>query len=387
MCRRSRLAGIAIVIAVASSGGGARVIPAEDSWRSLACERVGSCPMDSFQRGARKRDTETKTWRPPSFTASFRERSTKANDDRRPHGMPAVDQPLDRQIEDALELLRSVPFEELQRRGWHLQPNHYYWPLNDLDFLRKHPEVWNRGALPAEIDWDLDGQLELVRRLDRFTAELDDVPAGPPTGAGEFVWDNSEFPPADAIAYYGLLRDLRPQRVVEIGAGWSSLVLRRALTANAHSSGVTLIDPAPNWQVLGELPTGWEMIESPVQLVSMTCFEALEAGDVLFYDGSHCVHTGSDVNWIFFEVLPRLRGGVWIHVHDLGWPWDYAPTWVLDDGLSWNEQYLVQAFLMGNAGYRVRFARQVLGWLRTREIVATALGRLPGSSVWIEKLA
>jgi Methyltransferase domain len=210
------------------------------------------------------------------------------------------------------------------------------------------------------------------------------VPEGPPGAPGQFVWENGAFPRGDAVAYYGLVRHLRPRRVVEVGAGWSSLVLRRALAANDERCDVTLIEPRPNMEVLGELPAGWKLVDTLVQFAGLADFEALEPGDVLFYDGSHCVHTGSDVNWIFFEVLPRLRPGVWIHVHDIGWPWDYGPEWVLDEGLSWNEQYLVQAFLMNNDAYRVRLAANMLRVLRPDEVAE--LLPLPGSSVWIEKL-
>ncbi len=137
--------------------------------------------------------------------------------------------------------------------------------------------------------------------------------------------------------------------------------------------------------MLGTLPPDWQVVEKPVQLVDPAHFEVLEAGDVLFYDGSHCVRTGSDVNWIVFEVLPRLAEGVWIHVHDIFWPWDYPPEWVLDEGLSWNEQYLLQAFLMNNDAYRVRLAVSMLASIRPHQVNELLRGMV-GGSVWIEKL-
>jgi hypothetical protein len=301
--------------------------------------------------------------------------------------MPAPDPGLDRQIDEALELLRSVPFEELQRRGWHLQPNHFHWPLNDVPFLREHPEIWTQPALPASIDWNIDGQVDMLRRIAPYAVELDDVPDGPGAPPGEYVWGNEAFPRGDACLYYGLVRELRPRRVIEVGAGWSSLLLRRALAANGQECEVTLIDPNPNRDMMGELPSGWTLVEDLVQLTEIGRFEALQAGDILFYDGSHCARTGGDVNWIFFQVLPRLAEGVFIHVHDLVWPWDYGPEWVLDEGLSWNEQYFVQAFLMENSAYRVRLAMNVLRSLRHRELRALLAPPHVGSSVWIEKVS
>jgi hypothetical protein len=279
-----------------------------------------------------------------------------------------------------------VPFEELQRRGWHFQPNHYYWPLNDVPFLRRHPEVWVRRSVPAEIDWDMEGQIALLGEIAPYFAELSDVPDRPPEGPAEFAWDNDGFPRGDACSYYGILRRLGPRRVIEVGAGWSTLMMARAVAKSGQPCEVTVIEPEPRWEILGEVPPSWRFLEDPVQLVDTAVFEELEAGDVLFYDGSHCVKTGSDVNWMFFEVLPRLAPGVWIHVHDVAWPWDYLPQLVLDEGLSWNEQYLVQAFLMGNHLYRARLALGMLAMERRDQMRALLSEVMFGASLWIEKL-
>jgi hypothetical protein len=310
----------------------------------------------------------------------------KANDSR-PSGFPRIGPHLDREVDVALKLIRSMPFEELQRRGWHLQPNHSGWPLNDVPFLREHPEIWFREEVPAEVNWDLDGQRRLLEHIGTFVGELSDIPEGPSARTGELVWENGTFPRDDVYAYYGLVRHLQPRHVVEVGAGWSSLVLARALAANGEACDVTLIEPAPNRSVLSELPADWNMIESLVQFVDLSVFDVLEPGDILFYDGSHCVRTGSDVNWMFFEVLPRLPAGVWIHVHDLMWPYDYGPSWVLDDGLSWNEQYLVQAFLMGNAEYRVRLAMRMIEAVYPADVGTFLPHGDVGGSLWIEKVA
>jgi hypothetical protein len=134
------------------------------------------------------------------------------------------------------------------------------------------------------------------------------------------------------------------------------------------------------------VPEDWTIVDRPVQLTDLSAFEALEAGDVLFYDGTHCVRTAGDVNWIFFEVLPRVAPGVWIHIHDLCWPLDYPTNWVLDEGLSWNEQYLVQAFLMGNTDYRVRLAVSMVALVRHAQVKALVPEFDSGGSLWIEKL-
>jgi hypothetical protein len=254
-----------------------------------------------------------------------------------------------------------------------------------LPFLRRHPELWRKREIPRGVAWDIDGQVELIRRLGGYASELADVPLGPEHRPGEFVWGNGSFGAADAYAYYGLVRELKPRHVVEVGAGASSLVLGRALAANGGDADVTLIEPGPRWQVLGELPMGWRVVETIVQQADTRIFESLGDGDVLFYDGSHCAAAGSDVNWMFFEVLPRLAPGVWIHFHDVHWPLDYPAEWVLHEGLTWNEQYLLQTFLMHNDAYRVRLAMAMLTVERGQVIRELFPERPYGSGVWLEK--
>jgi hypothetical protein len=300
-------------------------------------------------------------------------------------GLPPIGPRLDREIDASLAMLSSMAFQEIQQRGWHFQPNHYYWPLNDLEFLRSNPEFWKTSELPKEIDWDIEGQLDLAERIARYSVELEDVQPGPPEKPGEFAWGDA-FSGLDAYAYYGLVRELAPSCVIEVGAGMSSVLLRRALARNEQDCQVTLVDPGPRWSVLGELPSEWELIPRLVQGVDFDTFSRLGAGDILFYDGSHCVRTGSDVNWLFFEVLPRLSPGVWIHFHDIFLPSDYWEKWIFDEGLSWNEQYLLQGFLMHNQSYRVRFGAWMLRHYHRPRLEDWFPSNIhEAGSLWIEK--
>jgi hypothetical protein len=305
----------------------------------------------------------------------------------RPRPGPLVD----REIDAALTFLRNMPFEELQERGSQLHPNHIHWPLNDLRFLRANPELWLRKVVPECIEWDLDAQVELVGRIRGHAHELHDIAVDPAETPGEYVWAGGPFSGFDACAYYGLVRELQPKRVVEVGIGWSSLLLRRALDANGQPAEVTLIDPdpRPSRELMGELRPGWRVMESIVQTADLELFDTLEAGDIVFYDGSHCAFTASDLNWILFEVMPRLADGVWVHFHDIFWPDDYPPGWILDDGLTWNEQYFLQAFLMHNDAWRVRLSLSLL-WSERHDVLAgwaDPRWPFPGASgVWVERV-
>jgi hypothetical protein len=224
----------------------------------------------------------------------------------------------------------------------------------------------------------------IAARLDGYRGELADVPREPRAGHVEFVWENNAFGGADAVAYYGLVRDLQPRRVVEIGSGWSSLLLARALARNEASCDVTLIEPEPNPELFAVLPADWDVRRSILQYADLAMFEQLGRGDVCLYDGTHCMRTGSDVNWFFFEVLPRLAPGVVVVIHDVLFPDDYYERWIYDEGLSWNEQYLLQGFLMHNGGYRLLIANHAL-WTERRAQI-DALHGADGTAVVLEKL-
>ena len=304
--------------------------------------------------------------------------------DHTPDGRPKAGPLTGRHIATSLELLADMPFEELQECGWNVQPNSWCWPLNDVPFLRRHRKLWRPKHMPPAIDWDLDGQTELLRRVGEYAPELGDIRRGPDHRPGEYVWLNGAFGTADAYVYYGLLRELSPRRVVEVGAGASSLLLARALEKNGQDTQVTLVEPRPRWDVLGELPPGWVLHETVLQEAPPEMFRRLEAGDVLFYDGSHCSATASDVNWMLFRIMPALAPGVWIHFHDIFWPLDYPPEWILHEGLTWNEQYVLQAFLMHNRAYRVRLALAMLTTER-REVMRDLFPEPRGVSVWLQK--
>jgi hypothetical protein len=125
-----------------------------------------------------------------------------------------------------------------------------------------------------------------------------------------------------------------------------------------------------------------------VQDVALEVFDELQAGDVLFIDSSHVAKTGSDVNRLYFDVLPRLATGVRVHIHDIFLPHDYPRAWVLDENRSWNEQYLVRALLMDSRRLRVRFG-SAYAWTTFPDKVARALGvprerAFGGGSLWLE---
>jgi hypothetical protein len=267
----------------------------------------------------------------------------------------------------------------------------FYSPIPDLDQLPA--ETFSRTSALPGTGWDLDRQLEFVRALRPLLAEFRTASASD-DGAGD-RWryrSNTSYVEADASMLYAMVRSLRPRRIVELGSGHSTLVAAQAARRNAaEGSPVTLeaYDPFPS--VVGhELPGLSRLERIGAQQVPLQTFESLEAGDVLFVDTTHTVKVGSDVNFIVLEVLPRLREGVHVHLHDIFLPYEYPRQWLEDYGLYWTEQYLVHAFLIYNSGYEVLAAMHALQRDRRdamAELLPPAAADWPGGAFWMRRTA
>ena len=152
----------------------------------------------------------------------------------------------------------------------------------------------------------------------------------------------------------------------------------------------TFIDPCP--ERLRSLLTEKEaqkveIVSQRVQDVSLETFSSLESGDILFLDSWHVSKVGSDVNYLFFEILPMLQAGVYVHVHDVFFPFEYPTEWVYE-GRAWNEAYLLRAFLQYNRSFRVVLFNALIAKLRGPELqeeMPLSLDRTGG--IWLRKLA
>jgi hypothetical protein len=266
--------------------------------------------------------------------------------------------------------------------------HHYYEPLvwaGDLP-----DEHWREEHYGAALDLAAAAQLDLLREMEAWRAELSEL-ARFERGGSRFSYDNRFFAAGDADALYCMLRLLRPRRLIEVGAGVSTLVATAALTRNAaagHSCEHTCVEPfeAP-WL---ERLDGPRVLRTRVEDVPEDVFAGLGDGDVLFIDSSHTVRPGGDVLHLLFAVVPRLAAGVSVHFHDIFLPGEYPREWVVDRGRRWHEQYLLAAFLAYNEEFEVRLA---LNWLlrthpdelrRAFPALAGYPERAPGS-FWIRR--
>ena len=274
-------------------------------------------------------------------------------------------------------------------------PNgHFYSPVVDpAEIAARAQQIWPEQ--PGHTGFDFNDENHIKVLSEYFPSYISDYDY-PEKGSSDadlthYYTQNSQFSWLDSRLLFVLLRAEPPKRIVEVGSGYSSLLMadvnNRFLK---NSADVICIEPFPRPFLLRGIKGISRVTEKRVQDADADIFTSLESGDILFIDSSHVAKTGSDVNFLFFEVFPRLAHGVRIHLHDIFLPFDYPMDWVLKDGRSWNEQYLLRAFLMHNNSFEILFGCSY-AFYRHRQRVVDAL-RHPkghgfgGGSFWLRKL-
>jgi hypothetical protein len=243
------------------------------------------------------------------------------------------------------------------------------------------------GKIPG-IDLRIDAQQRLLLRTVELYPEFDWSEDRIP--GRRFHFAQSWYKQADSICLYSMLRLFRPRRVVEIGSGFTSALM---LDVNDRFLGghtqLTFVDPNPDRLDLvlsRDDRKQVRVIRQRVQDAPTEIFTNLENNDFLFIDSSHVSKVGSDVNFLFFEVLPNLPLGVFVHFHDVFWPFEYPAKWIAE-GRSWNEAYLLRAFIAFNDAFEVAFWVPFAA-LRWEDIIKE---RMPaylidtGASIWIRR--
>jgi hypothetical protein len=263
-----------------------------------------------------------------------------------------------------------------------IPPGDWRSPYPSLDDVARASRVHGSPSYPVVgVDLNETEQLRLLELLQPFQTDV----AFPPTREPDwrYYYENTFFPLGDAVALYSMLRHLEPQKLVEVGSGFSSAVI---LDTNERHLGnaiaCTLIDPYFERLKMLLRPGDLDHVQVmsiPVQDVPMTVFESLGPNDVLFIDSSHVSKMGSDVNHIFFEVLPRLASGVHIHFHDVFYPFEYKAEWHRM-GFAHTEPYLLRSFLQYNRHFEICLFNHYLGIFH-RESVRRMVPLLPGGEV------
>jgi len=237
------------------------------------------------------------------------------------------------------------------RLGTAVLPNHFYSSVPDLNELGTTRSLWARKSSLPRVCVDLEEQVRNLREICLpYEAEyrgnrhyLAAVERNYGLGFGYI----------EAQTLHSVIRHYEPRKIVEVGSGISTYCMLQAAKVNEANGRspceITCIEPYPSpW--LRQAPA--ELLQQKVQTVPLDLFLSLEPNDLLFIDSSHAVKTGSDVVFLVLEVLPRLRPGVVIHIHDIFLPFDYSPN-KMQSFFDWQETALIHAFLIGNLGVRI----------------------------------
>lgn len=289
------------------------------------------------------------------------------------------------------ELQRRVL--ELETAGQQYQafpPGHYYSPVPNLDYLAGREHLFAFDPMDvAAVDLGVAAQWALLQELQPLAAE---VPFPEQRTEGFRFWfDNDSYGFGDATTLYALLGHLRPARMIEIGAGYSTLCSLDTIEHGELETRLTVIEPYPD-RLLALLRGGdrgrIELVDSRVERLDLALFDQLSDGDILFIDSTHVVKTGSDVVYELHHVLPRLAPGVMIHFHDIFPGFEYPQPWVFE-GRGWNEAYALRAFLEFNASFEIVLWPSLLYQLdpdRAREAIPN-LARNVGGCIWLRRVA
>ncbi|MBC7829368.1 MAG: class I SAM-dependent methyltransferase [Chitinophagaceae bacterium] len=247
--------------------------------------------------------------------------------------------------------------------------DHYYQPLvNPSKTLTR--ELGEKRNLKG-IQWNINEQLDLLNHF-QFVEELSLLPRDRKDAAEhQYYLNNPSFLAGDGDYCYNIIRHFKPGMIIEIGCGYSTLICMQAekkneQTGSAPAKHICVEPYEMPW--LEKLPV--EVIRKKVEDIDVGFFSTLEANDILFIDSSHMIRPQGDVLFEFLEILPVLKQGVLVHIHDIFTPRDYPKEWVIDKHCLWNEQYLLEAFLSFNQQFRILGAVNFLKHNHPKELGA-----------------
>lgn len=287
---------------------------------------------------------------------------------------------------------KGVTFFE--RFGFHILPLHYYSPIPCVRYLRKNAKYWYKKSSLTGIDINIERQKEFLNSLRPYERECSEAS----------IYDNAStrnfgegYGVIESHILHTVIRCFKPRKIIEVGCGTSTFFSINALSLNkikdSTDSEMICIEPYP-WPKLKEIKgeCALKIIDKPVQEVGLETFKLLREGDILFIDSSHMVKIGSDVNYLYLEVLPNLNKGVIIHIHDIHFPYPAVNSslWMKGEHRFWTETAFVQAFLSYNSVFEVLLCSSHLHY-KAPEILQSVFSAYDPqehfpSSLWLRKV-
>lgn len=282
-------------------------------------------------------------------------------------------------------------------RGLHKQisnckfPNgHFYSPVYSLDDLKlRESEIFKNNFKDNINGIDLNIEIQ-INLLNSFVDSYNKLPyLGENNKNMRYYFLNDYYSYTDSITLFGMILKFRPSKIIEIGSGFSSAVM---LDTNElffdNKILLTFIDPYIHRLtslLKNDDVNNCSIIKNRIQVVALEEFSKLKTNDILFVDTTHVCKTGSDLNFILFEILPILSSGVIIHFHDIFYPFEYPKEWIYE-GYNWNEDYLLKSFLMYNNSFEILFFADYMHKFHSELFKTMPLTlKNTGANLWIRK--
>lgn len=252
-------------------------------------------------------------------------------------------------------ILSQTFFEFFQKLGIHIMRKSFYNPIPDTALLSAKKNLWEEKELVG-VDLNVEGQINMLEKVfPKFQKEVN-FPLNSTSTPYEYYIKNGAFGLISAAVLHCMVRYFAPKVIIEVGSGNSTYISARACLMNykeGQNTKLISIEPYPNQVLKKGFPGLSKLIPKKVEEVDLDIFSDLGEGDILFIDSSHVVRMGGDVNFLYLEVLPRLKNGVIIHIHDIFFPNQYPKDWIIRKRNFWTEQFLLQAFLTYNNQFKV----------------------------------
>ncbi|MGH8611988.1 MAG: class I SAM-dependent methyltransferase [Gammaproteobacteria bacterium] len=265
--------------------------------------------------------------------------------------------------------LRRI-FELGQGAGFDILPRHFYSSIPSLMELRRSRN-WREpfdmyGIAGASVSEQLAFLADLCEPFLREWADLDIYRIANKENA-----QGGGYGVIEAEVLYAFVRRHRPRRIVQVGCGLSTSVMIRASSKANYRPDIVCIEPRPSAYLQTAQRNGQITLRRErAQETPRSVLTNLTASDLLFVDSTHTVKPGSEVNRIILDVLPRLVPDVFIHFHDVFFPYDYQRGLLSDDLFFWIESTLLHAFLVNNAHCRIQLSLSMLHYAAPDRIKA-----------------
>ena len=239
-----------------------------------------------------------------------------------------------------------------EKLGIHIVPDHFYFPYQNSKKLEEH-DFDARFPLDG-IKFNLEDMKKIIFSFGKYNSEYETIHQ-----------DSSYATNGDGAILYSMIRSIKPQKIIEVGSGYSTLIMHEALKLNQKESqinyNITSIEPYPITELVESAKNqNITLVQEKVESLDVGIFKQLNKNDILFIDSSHVVDIGNDVHYLYLKVLPQIPVGTYIHIHDIRFPYEYPKKWVLNERKNWCEQYLLHMFLAFNDNFEIILASNYL---------------------------